>query len=292
MSPTLSKERALLQKCLQEIEDQLDWGPSDGWTQRNFQDLCELIQEKSGIRISVSTLKRIWQPASQSRPHPATLNALAGFLGYGDWLSYQQHHSRPGTPEEQRHSSSSFPVRKVLLPLASIFILILIIAAFSSRKSTQPQGDFSQLPFRVESMSKGIPNTVLFHYDLSGSGLKQALLQQSWDKRLTKVLEAEHTVKSCLYYYPGFYRAKLRIGDEVIKETPLHITTDGWQALVERQLNETIPVYIRNTSFPQSGPYYVSPDTLKSHLIDLHPQTHWVDFYRVEDFGALHSSDV
>ena len=59
------------------------------WKQRNFIDLIELIEKESGIKISLSTIKRIWALNLTNLPHPSTLNALVSVLGYEDWLAFK-----------------------------------------------------------------------------------------------------------------------------------------------------------------------------------------------------------
>ncbi|WP_462251725.1 hypothetical protein [Ekhidna sp.] len=59
------------------------------WKQRNFIHLIELIEKESGIKISLSTIKRIWALNLTNLPHPSTLNALVSVLGYEDWLAFK-----------------------------------------------------------------------------------------------------------------------------------------------------------------------------------------------------------
>ena len=50
------------------------------WRQRNFIHLIELIEKESGIKISLSTIKRIWTLNLTNLPHPSTLNALVSIV--------------------------------------------------------------------------------------------------------------------------------------------------------------------------------------------------------------------
>ena len=59
------------------------------WKQRNFIHLIELIEQASGIKLSLSTIKRIWGANQTNLPHPSTLNALVSVLGYEDWLVFK-----------------------------------------------------------------------------------------------------------------------------------------------------------------------------------------------------------
>ena len=57
--------------------------------QRDFNYLSVLIEEASGIVLSLSTLKRLWAN-DVKQPHPATLNALVSVLGYKEWNDFKQ----------------------------------------------------------------------------------------------------------------------------------------------------------------------------------------------------------
>ena len=51
-------EHDILQLCLKEIEDKLQWGDSLNWTNREFTELSELLLEKTDISLSVSSIRR------------------------------------------------------------------------------------------------------------------------------------------------------------------------------------------------------------------------------------------
>ena len=50
----------LTAKCLSEIEAKLGWGDSNNWSNADFEELSLLIQAETGIKLSVTTLKRVW----------------------------------------------------------------------------------------------------------------------------------------------------------------------------------------------------------------------------------------
>jgi hypothetical protein len=69
-----------LEKCKRLIEDKMGWPPSTTWKQRDYQNLAAAIDERTGILLSVSTIRRLWAPDYKGTPQVATLNALAQFL--------------------------------------------------------------------------------------------------------------------------------------------------------------------------------------------------------------------
>ena len=91
-----------------------------------------------------------------------------------------------------------------------------------------------------------MPNTVVFHYDISKVNFDSAFIQQDWDERRRVKISKENNYHTSIYYYPGYYTAKLVINDEVVKEHPLFISTEGWMAAYLKDLNQDIPVYLKN----------------------------------------------
>ena len=49
-----------VQRCINLIEEQLDWGDSKSWHNDVFIELSEKIQEQTQILLSSTTLKRVW----------------------------------------------------------------------------------------------------------------------------------------------------------------------------------------------------------------------------------------
>ena len=79
-----------LEKLSQKIEEKLDWGSISKWTERNFQELSDLIDQNVKYKISVTTLKRIMGRLEKKKaPHLKTLNNLAHFMGYENWTHYK-----------------------------------------------------------------------------------------------------------------------------------------------------------------------------------------------------------
>src|SRR5579863_4219167 len=87
----MEKEKQLLVLCRGLIEKSLNWGDSGIWGNDDFERLSEKIFEKTRVQLSISTLKRIWGKVRyENFPTTATLNALAGFLGYESWREFRQ----------------------------------------------------------------------------------------------------------------------------------------------------------------------------------------------------------
>lgn len=83
-------EQEYIALCKQQIEEKLQFGNGQGEVrQRDLEYLADTIEERSGILLSLSTLKRLWKKDYDKMPHPTTLQALVSVLGYKDWPEFK-----------------------------------------------------------------------------------------------------------------------------------------------------------------------------------------------------------
>ena len=280
----------LIQKCLREIEEKLDWGESANWTHQDFLNLSDRILEETGKPLSYVTLKRVWGKVSyHSLPNANTLNTLAIFLGYDSWREFEfSNNGKEEKPLEVKPIlNTKRPnwrlIGKVIGFAALLLFVILIIPGAKDRPKLNPD-DFSFTSKKV--VSQGIPNSVVFNIDALKSPYDSVEVQQSWDRRLRTKLPKEQQQHTSIYYYPGFFEAKLVVGDEIVKEHSLHITTDGWYCAVQTQ---PVPVYFPVEKIQGEGRLELRPENLSGHHINLQPQPPISRIGNVREFGDLKS---
>src|SRR5687767_13729364 len=76
------------------IEKKFMLGNGEGkLKQREIEYLSNLIEEKSRVKLSISTLKRLWRTDLQQLPHPATLDALVSILDIKDWQEFKKRYA-------------------------------------------------------------------------------------------------------------------------------------------------------------------------------------------------------
>ena len=81
----------VIQRLVQQIEQQLGWGSGQEWSNKDFEVLSEQIFERTKKRLSVTTLKRIWGRAELvANPSLGTLDILSQFVGRKNWREYTQ----------------------------------------------------------------------------------------------------------------------------------------------------------------------------------------------------------
>ncbi|MCP4309625.1 MAG: hypothetical protein GY790_00040 [Bacteroidetes bacterium] len=288
-------ELSYIEKCLGQIEEQLNWGSSHYWKQRDYEALSDLIYEKTKVQLSLSTLKRIWQKSYKQLPQPGTLNALVQFLGYSTWQEFKAENV-PGEQVKKRilksHKTRSGrkwgPVILVIVLAIAGFLLLRYVVGGSKDKKIEPaELNMDQVRFTAESISDNIPNTVIFKYQIPTTSTDTLMIQQSWDRQRRERISGLDSVHTSMYYYPGYFSSKLILNDRIIREMPVHIRTRGWQALATETGRDEIPTYIPQEYTQSGGGLYVSPEVLKEYNVDLKTVSHWIHFYNSRDFGEL-----
>ena len=275
-------ERAQIKTIIFRISEVLQLNNPEQWQQRDFENVSSQIAEKTGINLSVSTLKRLCRDQFQHIPQKNTLNALAQFLDYKDWYDY-----KISNPVQTETTSGQTPVKKSFKPnkkllYIPVFALIILAMVFLI-KNTQPAQSFTDAQFTSrKNVSTGVPNTVIFDYDISMYDFDSAFIQQSWDVRNRAKIAKNEKHSTSVYYYPGYHRAKLLINDQLAKEIPVYITTDKWLSLIQNPKNDVIPVYVDENCI-ENGQMQMPPEIVESHNIDLSENNHATCFFYVNE---------
>jgi hypothetical protein len=290
----------VLERCKAMIQKQLGWEESASWTNSDFLKLSDIIHERTSVRLSSATLKRIWGKVRyENKPTITTLNTLAQYLGYADWRGFKQsliankdlnenavdlHNEKDNAPTPLKNISARWryqkSIRMGVIAGLLVFVTIIITGIASSVEEKAKNYSFSS----KKIVSEGVPNSVVFDYDASNSPADSVIIQQSWDERLrTKVSKHDHQHTS-IYYTPGFFKAKLVVNDEIVREHNLWITSNGWIALVKQNV---IPVYFDNKDFAHDGILNLPISKLIEKNIPFQPETPWTSYYNVKDFGDI-----
>ncbi|CCH52447.1 hypothetical protein BN8_01450 [Fibrisoma limi BUZ 3] len=286
-----------LARCRQQIEQVSGLGSAEGWTTADFERLSEAILEKTGACLSVTTLKRVWGKVRyDSSPTTTTLNVLVQYLGYPNWHDFQHQTDRPSTVVNTLSTpiSDQPPVRigwrrlpgRVVLYVVGIGLvgLLALMLASHERGPLSPQ-DFS---FRSRPVTQGIPNSVVFDYDATASPTDSVFIQQSWDPTRRKRVSRTGHQHTSIYYYPGYFRAKLVVGKQVVREHDLLIRSDGWHVAV---LQEPVPVYFSPNEVIQQGKLSLPPSLIEASHIAMQPQPPVVRYRYIQELPGLRSDN-
>ena len=287
-----------LEIARQKLEQKLNWGTVDQWSSEDFQTLSDAILASTDLSLSITTLKRLVGRVNyNATPHPSTLNAVARFLGFNNWRAFKQEFSAPPPapePPEQILKPTPTPTpnskrRWLAFLLPGLLVLLFLIMAISGKKEGQaaplPADIQKKVTFNTRAVADGIPNTVVFNYDLTDVPGKTFEIQQSWDQRKRFDINPKEKEATSTYYYPGYYRAKLVVDDQIIKEHDLFVPSNGWMAAIETGV---IPRYILPEEWQQTPFLSVYDEVVEDiHGLDEIP---YLAYYLVEDFGLLKST--
>ena len=292
-------EESLKENCKSLIEGKLGWGGSENWSNQDFDQLSDKIYEVTGITLSQTTLKRIWGKVKyESAPAVTTLNTLAQFLGFEHWRDFRQKQiscSLIAEIPEKISEKQTLPAGKksfLYLPIA-IGLTIIVFASwsfFSSKSSVKkiemPAGSYQFSSKKI--VSSGVPNSVVFEYDATTSAVDSIFIQQSWDNHLRARVSKNQHLHTSIYYYPGFFNARLLVGDKIVKQHDVFIQTVGWLSLVEQ---EPVPIYFKKDENFENGKLEIPVTKLKSQNVEMKPVTPFVYYANIREFGDLKSDN-
>jgi len=289
--------------CRKRIEEKIGWGSSTDWSTQDFEELSEQICEATGRPISATTLKRIWGRVKyESSPSLHTLDTLGRFLGARSWRTFKQHHgvlqepvatSVTASPDAgllqtlQPSRRPKWGRRTIEWGAVLVLVSFLGINLFSKKSGMLTNTETTDISFSSYRVSEGLPNTVVFRYNVSNVEADSFFIQQSWDPRLRHAISPEDHEFTSLYYYPGYFRAKLIANETELREHPVMVPTKGWLALVEQEAS--IPIYVPQEASFSDGVLQASPAWLTANSIDARAGAAWLSYFLVRDFGALDS---
>jgi hypothetical protein len=285
-------EKEYIDLCKRLIEKQYKINPEQGsLRQRDFEYIADIIEERSGVQLSLSTLKRIWKKDYDQIPHPSTLDALVSILGYKTWPEFKLKEAVPVTVPPHKQPKVRLP-SLLALSTAAIFLTLSWLIAFRAKKLSEP-GLSIRGPVVLtgnKTVSEGVPNTVIFHYDLSHVSADSFAFQQSWNTAEKVAIDPKNHYYSTVYYYPGFHRAKLIANDSVIKQFRVHIVTNGWFPVVRYSFEDSIPIYLRKASSIKDGRLYINQRDIEASGVNA-SKGYILSYFNVREFGNIFSDN-
>ncbi|HTI93586.1 MAG TPA: hypothetical protein VL727_23470 [Puia sp.] len=304
---------AAIEQCRALIGRSLGWGDAAYWTNEDFNTLSDFIFDKTNVRLSVSTLKRVWGRVKyDSSPTMATLNALARYAGFEGWRHFLQTPASPTTappkpaantapqpapttptapqpnttaPVPPQQMPPPTPRRKSSTPIVIATIAVVALLSLLSARLIHPDKTTTPLRFEAHSTSDNLPNSVVFDYDATSFGPHSVIIQQSWDPHRREPVDPTGTQHTSIYYFPGYFRAKLIVDGEIKKQTDVFIPSKGWIGIIQR---EPLPIYLRSGEIKQdSGFMGISKTTLKEKTGSAIFSGLWTGFANVREFPGI-----
>ncbi len=283
-----------LKRLLNIIEQQLDWGDASVWQSKDLEILSELIFEKTKVSLSASTLRRVWGRVEYNHlPSGTTLDTLARFAGFDNWRAFMKRngHTETQTVELPTTEIKSTEIKRKTgwgLKLALILIgvaAVSLISIYAKKAPSAPKGPYL---FNTRPVTRTIPNSVIFTYDVKTNPGDSVFIQQSWDPDTRVSVDKSKHQFTSVYYSPGFYHAKLLVNNKIVKERLLMIPTTGWLGLIEQR---PIPVYIDSAEFIGKDVMGISTSVITQKNIPLAPQPPAVAYFNVGNFTPVPLKD-
>jgi hypothetical protein len=280
--------------CKRLIEEKFQLQNVEGTLrQRDLEYLADSIEEKSGIKLSLSTLKRLWKKDYDQTPHPSTLQALVSVLGYKDWQDFKLRQESTSATHliEQPKKHILFFRPWLLLPVMVSALALIWLIAFRPGKvgKTKPVIKGVVTFTGNKTVSHGVPSTIIFNYDVTHVEADSFFFQQAWNDLEKVRIDPRGHYYSNIYYYPGFHKAKLIANDSIIKRFRVHITTDGWLPLVRRAFTDNFPVYIK-TNPVTDGTLHITRKDLASADVNI-DKDFLLSYFNVRDFEGTSSDN-
>lgn len=260
-------EKELLENCKKAIEQKLNWAQDFAPKQRDFEFLLNLIEEKSKIRLSLSTIKRIWEKESTTIPQISTLNALAIFLDYSDWTSFKKEQIAKPSFVKTHHEKSKTKKRVFYVISAIVICLILAFSFFDN--NTFPRNELADnISINVIiPENKQLPQTVILNYEILDTSLSDYYIKPYYDPAYTFKLDKSKNQVEFIYKYPGCYSINLISESLIIETFKVKIESNGWVSQIFKNSGN---IYFNQKELIENGELVVKEATLvsKKELLD------------------------
>lgn len=258
-----NKNFTLLDLCCQEVANKLGNIHISEWKNSDYIRLGALLRRETKVHISENTLKRIFgklKTPERYYPQKATRDALALFIGYRDWLefenvqrAYQESESTilpaNNTPQPPNRSLDSQPPKKRKLPL--LYTLLLLITIGVVIFLWLPSTTLQHPTLHCVNPIGYTPHSAIFRLPTIGN---QKLRTSDYeinfkDWKRGKALFRDSTLTH-YYELPGVYYPVLLYKNKIIDTARIYLQTRGWEVTAQLQSDTTrvYPILRANTT--------------------------------------------
>jgi len=277
-----------VEQLLSKIIKQLAWGEVEQWNNYDFDQLSQMIMDKTKVQLSAITLKRVFGKIKyDSNPSIHTLNTLARFVDYSDWRDFQLNVEQPKpiavpTPPLKRKTQ-----KNRFKYAFGMFLGIVLVGFLMSGNSFNGDKKYQSEDFDFEyiKIGEGIPSSVVFKYDATKAGLNSTVeIQQNWDTLRREQIQIKDSIHTSIYHYPGYFEAKLVIDNEVVQERGVFIPSNDWITAIE---NKETPIYVSLDQSKKENILGIEPSFFNEQGFHLQTETTWTNYNFVQKFDVF-----
>ncbi len=222
-----------LDRLRNQLIDHLNWGPISEWHSSMFTELSENIYNKCSVMLSTATLKRFWGVVKYDGvPSISTLDTLSQFIGHENWRAFKL------TKKKSKLRFNTSLPKKSFYVTIGFFLALFSIMLIANKGSHSIKTD--GISFTSRPVTNTYPNSVVFDFNLNQIQSDHMRIQQYWDDTKTIAITPNQKQATGIYYFPGYFRAKLIIDDKSVAEHDLFLRSNGWLGTVEY---EPVPKY-------------------------------------------------
>lgn len=289
-------DKELVKLCLREVSQKIGYRDDYKLSQSDLEHLSYLLEEKSKIVISLSTLKRVFQEKFGRLPQLSTLDALTIFLGYSGWQHFKASKSVNSVPEsfntpepnesliKKRHFFGSIQYALIILSIA-------LMSFFLLRNSGDHDTANDSATFSVTKVvSDKVPKNVIFSYNIDDIEGDSFFIQPTWNARIKARIHKRNYIQTQTYYEPGFHTAKLICDGRVLKEVAVHIPTNDWIGYSKVNFFDPYPQYFNNDLIVRDSVLGITAAALQASDIDMEEKRIYY-FAHFPDSLAVNSND-
>jgi hypothetical protein len=151
-----------------------------------------------------------------------------------------------------------------------IFIILVIISLLPGIKRHNQLVITGDIHFSAKNTElSGVPNTVVFSYDVSNVEADSFFFQQSWNENFRENIDPRGEAISTIYYESGYHRAKLFANQTKIAELPIHIISKGWEPHVYQNNRDLTPLYFKDEDIINNGVLQIPERLLEEQNVNI-----------------------
>lgn len=220
------------------------------WTNGDYLKLSSVLFYKTNVRISPSTLKRIFgklKTTERYYPQKATRDALANYAGFKDWQSFIEKHPKP-----QQNETIQRPVNKKIGRKKNSLLIVLIMLAILSitiwrflKKENRAPVNLEDIKLVCKNPIGGNPHSAEFTIELPKKFKgDSANFSVNFDDGKMEKRELGGTLFTYYFEIPGRYYPVLKYNGVPIDTAIVYLKTDGWTAtaVMEHDTTRVYPV--------------------------------------------------
>lgn len=282
-------EDSYLRKLLGQVILKINQGDPEDWNITCFSNLSNELYKASKIRISHSTLKRLFGRKKTYKdfynPQPATKNSLSKYLGFEDWDTFKV--GQPifkDNPVEEQPIIVKDPIidrDPIIIPKSSFakffvpFCMIFLIVTVGTIVFFWGEGK-EKTSFLFTATKTPGEGTLSIHLKYDASSLPDSTYIDFGDN--DRFYRSPQKGKVSHYYHEtGYYPVQLRNDDYSYKTIGMFCETNDWSC---KYITRDKKIYRGNCKSGLQSGLYLSPDTIIKNGIDYN-EVDWVNYHSI-----------